>query len=98
MFAATPQRSRLSGGRELSFMTAGEPSKPAVLLLHGTPNSGRGFRDVMPELAKVAYAIAPDLPGFGASDVLPAPSFTAFGEAIEELRGHLSVGPLRQSA
>lgn len=37
-------RLRLSGGTELAFRTAGEPSMPAVLLLHGTPNSSRMFR------------------------------------------------------
>jgi pimeloyl-ACP methyl ester carboxylesterase len=90
---ATRQRLRLSGGTELSFLTAGEPSRPAVLLLHGTPNSARMFREVMPGLAQVAYAIAPDLPGFGESDVLPAISFPAIGQAISELLEHLAIGP-----
>jgi pimeloyl-ACP methyl ester carboxylesterase len=94
MQSATRQRFRLSGGTELSFLTAGEASKPAVLLLHGTPNSARMFRDVAPVLSEVAYVIAPDLPGFGESDVLPTSSFTAFGEAITELLDRLAVGPL----
>ena len=46
----TRQRLRLSGGTELSFITAGEASKPAVLLLHGFPSSARTFREVVPEL------------------------------------------------
>ena len=41
MRPATRQRLRLSGGTELSFITAGEASKPAVLLLHGFPSSAR---------------------------------------------------------
>jgi len=65
MHPATRQRLRLSGGTELSFITAGEASKPAVLLLHGYPSSARMFRDVVPELSRVAHVIAPDLPGFG---------------------------------
>lgn len=93
MHAATRQRLRLSGGTELSFTTAGEDSKPAVLLLHGFPSSARTFRDVVPELARAAYVIAPDLPGFGESDVLPAVSFAAFGEAISELLERLAIGP-----
>jgi pimeloyl-ACP methyl ester carboxylesterase len=48
------QRLRLSGGTELPFITAGEPSKPAVLLLHGFPASARNFRDVVPELSRLA--------------------------------------------
>lgn len=87
------RRLRLSGGTELSFTTAGDASCPAVLLLHGSPSSSRMFRKVVPELSSVAFVIAPDLPGFGESDVLPAPSFLAFGEAISELLERLSVGP-----
>jgi pimeloyl-ACP methyl ester carboxylesterase len=93
MSAATRQRLRLSGGNEVSFITAGEASRPAVLLLHGSPSSARMFRSVIPQLAQVAHVIAPDLPGFGESDVLQAPSFPAFGEAISELLDRLSIGP-----
>lgn len=93
MSPATPQRLRLSGGTELSFVTAGDASRPAVLLLHGFPGSAGYFREVVPELSRAAYVIAPDLPGFGASDVLPAPTFRAFGQAVSELLDHLAVGP-----
>lgn len=93
MNQATRQRLRLSGGNELSFITAGEASKPAMLLLHGLPNSAQMFREVVPELSQVAYVIAADLPGFGESDVLPAPSFSACGQAISELLDRLAVGP-----
>lgn len=87
------QRLRLSGGTDLSFVTAGEPSKPALLLLHGFPSSARTFRHIVPELSQAAWVIAPDLPGFGESDVLPEVSFSAFGRAISELVDHLSIGP-----
>lgn len=87
------QQLRLSGGTELSFITAGEASRPAVLLLHGTPQSARYFRDILPELSRVAYVIAPDLPGFGESDLLPTASFPAYGQAISELLDRLAIGP-----
>lgn len=87
------ERITLSGGTQLSFLTAGEATKPAVLLLHGTPNSSRMFKEIMPALAQVAYVIAPDLPGHGQSEVLPDVSFTAIGEAIGELLDRLGVGP-----
>jgi pimeloyl-ACP methyl ester carboxylesterase len=90
---ATRQRLRLSGGTDVSFLTAGDPARPAVLLLHGSPSSARMFREVIPELSQSAYLIAPDLPGFGESDVLQSPSFPAFGRAIAELLDRLSVGP-----
>lgn len=93
MCAANRQRLRLSGGAELSFITAGDVSKPALLLLHGFPSSARMFREVLPALSQAAHVIAPDLPGFGESDALPAASFSAFGQAIEELLDRLSIGP-----
>ena len=82
MRAATRQRLRLSSGTELSFITGGEASSPAVLLLHGSPSSARMFREVIPELSQAAHVIAPDLPGFGESDVLQSPSFPAFAQAV----------------
>lgn len=86
-------RIELASGSELSFLTAGEPSKPALLLLHGFPSSSRTFRHVIPALSKVAYVVAPDMPGFGMSDPLPNPSFDEFADAISELLDYLSVGP-----
>jgi pimeloyl-ACP methyl ester carboxylesterase len=93
MRASNRQQLRLSVGTELSFITAGEASTPAVLLLHGTPQSAGYFRDIVPELSRVAYVIAPDLPGFGESDLLPTASFPAYGQAISELLDRLAIGP-----
>lgn len=93
MCPMTHQRLRLSGGTEVSFLIAGEPSKPALLLLHGTPNTARMFEGVISPLAQAAYVIAPDLPGFGESDVLSNVSFAALGVAIAELLDKLSIGP-----
>jgi pimeloyl-ACP methyl ester carboxylesterase len=87
------QRFRLSCGTDLAFITAGDPSAPAMLLLHGFPSSANMFREIIPELSRAAYVIAPDLPGHGGSDVLPETSFPAFGAAISELLDHLAVGP-----
>ena len=51
------------------------------------------FEPIMRELSQVAYVIAPDLPGFGESDVLPRVTFPAIGRAISELLQHLAIGP-----
>ncbi|MGK9233143.1 alpha/beta hydrolase [Inquilinus limosus] len=86
------RRLRLSNGTELAYVTAGDPSNPALLLLHGFPSSARTFRDVIPGLARAAYVIAPDLPGHGESDVPPTPSFAAFSDTVSELLAHLGIG------
>lgn len=93
MPSPTRRRLRLSGGAELSFLTAGEPSRPALLLVHGFPNAARMFEPLMRSLADECYLIAPDLPGYGESDVLAEPSFCGFGEALAELLEQLGVGP-----
>jgi pimeloyl-ACP methyl ester carboxylesterase len=90
---ATRRQFKLSGGTELSFLEAGDKANPPVLLLHGMPNSARGFRGVIPALAREAYVIAPDLPAYGESDPLPAASFDGMAKAICELLAHLGVGP-----
>jgi pimeloyl-ACP methyl ester carboxylesterase len=87
------RRMRISGGTELSYVTAGDTSNPALLLLHGFPSSARTFRNVIPGLARAAYVIAPDLPGHGQSDVLRSASFAALRDAISELLDQLAVGP-----
>lgn len=87
------QTIRLSSGTELAFVVAGDPAAPALLLLHGFPSSSRTFSEVIPSLAGLAYVIAPDLPGFGASEPLAETSFHAMAEAVTELLQHLAVGP-----
>jgi pimeloyl-ACP methyl ester carboxylesterase len=56
-------------GVEVFYRTAGDPSAPVVLLLHGFPTSSFMFRDLIPRLADQFRLIAPDLPGFGFTEV-----------------------------
>jgi len=55
-------------GTKIFFREAGDPSNPAIVLLHGFPHSSHQYRDLIPLLAEDFYLIAPDYPGFGASD------------------------------
>jgi len=48
---------------------AGDARAPVILLLHGFPTSSFMFRDLIPRLANDYYVIAPDLPGFGFTEV-----------------------------
>ena len=82
-----------SFGTKLSVIVAGDRQRPAVLLLHGFPSSANTFRDIIQALAESSYVIAPDLPGFGESDMLPVASFDAYTTVISELLDHLHIGP-----
>jgi pimeloyl-ACP methyl ester carboxylesterase len=56
-------------GVEVFYRAAGDPSAPVVLLLHGFPTSSFMFRELIPRLADKFRLIAPDLPGFGFTEV-----------------------------
>jgi pimeloyl-ACP methyl ester carboxylesterase len=56
-------------GFNIFYREAGPKDAPALLLLHGFPSAGHMFRDLIPQLADRFRAIAPDLPGFGQSDM-----------------------------
>jgi pimeloyl-ACP methyl ester carboxylesterase len=90
---SSPARSslQLTGGTRLSYVIAGSKERPAVLLIHGFPSSSNTFRDVLAPLAEVAFVVAPDLPGYGRSDVLPTTTFDGLATAITELIEHLKI-------
>ena len=56
-------------GFHVFFREAGAPQAPKLLLLHGFPSAGHMFRDLIPRLDDRFHLIAPDLPGFGRSDM-----------------------------
>src|SRR5271168_5036730 len=56
-------------GVQVFYRAAGDPSAPVVLLLHGFPSSSFMFRELIPRLADRYHVIAPDLPGFGFTEV-----------------------------
>ncbi|HEY1150421.1 MAG TPA: alpha/beta hydrolase [Pseudoduganella sp.] len=56
-------------GVNVFYREAGAADAPVVLLLHGFPTSSHMFRELIPRLATQYRVIAPDLPGFGFTEV-----------------------------
>jgi pimeloyl-ACP methyl ester carboxylesterase len=56
-------------GNRIFYREAGPAAAPSVLLLHGFPTSSHMFRNLIPALADSYHVVAPDLPGFGFSDI-----------------------------
>jgi pimeloyl-ACP methyl ester carboxylesterase len=63
-------------GLNIFYRAAGAVEAPKLLLLHGFPSASHMFRDLIPRLSDRFHVIAPDLPGFGKSDMPPRPNST----------------------
>lgn len=68
-FALT--RIALATGVDLDVAVAGDPGNPAIILLHGWPESHRTWRHQIPDLARTHFVIAPDQRGFARSSKPP---------------------------
>lgn len=62
-------------GVSVFYREAGSPDAPTILLLHGFGASSYMFRELILQLAQKYHVIAPDLPGFGQTSVLPGLKF-----------------------
>ena len=89
-------------GVNVFYREAGPSDAPVILLLHGFPASSFQYRELIPRLADKYRVIAPDLPGFGFTEVPAerhytynfdhlAETVTAFTEALHLSRYALYV-------
>jgi len=77
----------------IAYREEGPEDGPVALLLHGYPESGFMWRDVMPAVADAGWrAVAPDLPGFGDSPADLPGTWERQVEAVERLREDLGLG------
>ncbi len=95
--AATPTQYRYATvqGVQLFYREAGNPAAPTIVLLHGFPSSSHMYRDLIPLLAGQFHVIAPDLPGYGYSDMPPMNkydyTFDNLAKSVQELLDQLAV-------
>jgi len=69
-------------GVRVFYRAAGDPTAPVLLLLHGFPASSFMFRELMPRLATDYRVLAPDLPGFGFTEVPAARRYVYSFDAL----------------
>ncbi len=68
----TLARIALATGVSLDVAVAGASGRPAMIFLHGFPESHRTWRHQLPEFARDHFVVAPDQRGYAASDKPPA--------------------------
>ncbi len=84
--ATTIQRIE-ADGVNIFYREAGAPDAPVILLLHGFPTSSIQYRELIPRLADRYRVIAPDLPGFGFTDVPADRGYCYSFEALAKTMG-----------
>jgi pimeloyl-ACP methyl ester carboxylesterase len=73
-----------ANGVRVFYREAGPSEAPVVLLLHGFPTSSFLFRGLMPRLGDRYRVLAPDLPGFGFTEVPTERKFVYSFDALAQ--------------
>jgi pimeloyl-ACP methyl ester carboxylesterase len=69
-------------GVSIFYREAGPKNAPTILLLHGFPSSSHQYRNLIPLLSEKYHVIAPDLPGFGFTEVPENRQYTYTFESL----------------
>ena len=72
-------------GLRVFYRESGPSDAPKLLLLHGYPSASHMFRELIPQLADRFHVVAPDLIGFGQSDIPSRDTFTYTFEALTDV-------------
>jgi pimeloyl-ACP methyl ester carboxylesterase len=72
-------------GLKIFYREAGRGDGPPLLLLHGFPSAGHMFRELIPALSDRFRIVAPDLPGFGQSDMPARDRFSYTFDKLAEV-------------
>ncbi|KAI9870157.1 MAG: hypothetical protein M1823_008834, partial [Watsoniomyces obsoletus] len=93
MAAVSTSFTTLPNGIKVFHREAGPSNDPVILLLHGFPTSSSQYRNLMPLLAAKGYrVIAPDLPGFGFTEIPSSLNFKyTFANLAETVSSFLDV-------
>jgi pimeloyl-ACP methyl ester carboxylesterase len=83
-----------SGDASIHVVEGGSPGQPAVLFVHGWPESSAAFEQIMLLLSDKAHVIAMDLPGIG--DSTPAPASGDKRSLARCVRGVIAALGLKQ--
>ena len=86
-------------GLGVFYRESGPAGAPTILLLHGYPTSSHMFRNLIPMLNKKYHVIAPDLPGFGNTDLPDRTTYTyTFENLAKTMQGFIDELGLKRFA
>ena len=86
-------------GLGVFYRESGPAGAPTILLLHGYPTSSHMFRNLIPVLNKKYRIIAPDLPGFGNTDLPDRKTYTyTFENLAKTIQGFIDELGLKRFA
>lgn len=78
-------------GGQLHYRYCGKPQACPILLLHQSPSSSIMFEKLMTAIGGDYYILAPDTPGFGATDALSSLSIDACAQVVKQFLDSLGV-------
>ena len=86
-------------GLGVFYRESGPAGAPTILLLHGYPTSSHMFRNLIPLLNEKYHIIAPDLPGFGNTDLPDRAMYTyTFENLAKTMQGFIDELGLKRFA